>query len=68
MRKCPYCDFNSYALSGELPEAAYVAALRRDLREQGGMAEVAGRALTTVFMGGGTRKPVLAAGYRAGVG
>ncbi|NBB92163.1 MAG: YggW family oxidoreductase, partial [Gammaproteobacteria bacterium] len=25
--KCPYCDFNSHALDGELPEARYVDAL-----------------------------------------
>ena len=34
MRKCPYCDFNSYTLSGELPEAAYIEALLRDLHAQ----------------------------------
>ena len=31
VRKCPYCDFNSYALNAELPEAAYLQALLRDL-------------------------------------
>ena len=25
--KCPYCDFNSHALAGELPEERYVDAL-----------------------------------------
>jgi putative oxygen-independent coproporphyrinogen III oxidase len=54
VRKCPYCDFNSYTLSGELPEAAYLAALSRDMREQAAMAAVAGRPLISVFMGGGT--------------
>ena len=54
VRKCPYCDFNSYTLNGELPEAAYLEALRRDLREQAGAPQLAGRRLTSVFMGGGT--------------
>ncbi len=54
VRKCPYCDFNSYTLSGELPEAAYLAALSRDLREQAALGCVAGRPLTSIFMGGGT--------------
>ncbi len=54
VRKCPYCDFNSYTLSGELPEVPYLAALTRDLREQATLPAVAGRALTSVFMGGGT--------------
>ena len=54
VRKCPYCDFNSYTLSGELPEAAYLAALTRDLREQATLPALSGRPLTSVFMGGGT--------------
>jgi putative oxygen-independent coproporphyrinogen III oxidase len=54
VRKCPYCDFNSYTLSGDLPEEAYLAALLRDLREQAAMPQVAGRVLVSVFMGGGT--------------
>jgi putative oxygen-independent coproporphyrinogen III oxidase len=54
VRKCPYCDFNSYTLSGDLPEAAYLAALSRDMREQAALPPVSGRPLTSVFMGGGT--------------
>jgi putative oxygen-independent coproporphyrinogen III oxidase len=54
VRKCPYCDFNSYTLNGDLPEAAYLAALLRDLREQACAPQLAGRPLTSVFMGGGT--------------
>ena len=52
VRKCPYCDFNSYTLHGGLPEDAYVEALLADMR---GLApRVAGRRLVSVFMGGGT--------------
>jgi putative oxygen-independent coproporphyrinogen III oxidase len=54
VRKCPYCDFNSYTLNGALPEAAYLQALSRDLREQAALPPVAGRSLTSIFMGGGT--------------
>ncbi len=54
VRKCPYCDFNSYTLTGDLPEAAYLQALSRDMREQAQSPLVQGRTLTTVFMGGGT--------------
>jgi putative oxygen-independent coproporphyrinogen III oxidase len=54
VRKCPYCDFNSYTLNGALPEAAYLQALSGDLREQAALPQVAGRTLTSIFMGGGT--------------
>jgi putative oxygen-independent coproporphyrinogen III oxidase len=52
VRKCPYCDFNSHALKGELDEARYVDALLADLASQGELAD--GRAILSVFMGGGT--------------
>jgi putative oxygen-independent coproporphyrinogen III oxidase len=52
VRKCPYCDFNSYTLHGVLPESAYVERLARDLDVQAGL--VAGREVMSVFFGGGT--------------
>jgi len=52
VRKCPYCDFNSYTLSGELAAEPYVARLARDLEAQA--ARVAGREVVSVFLGGGT--------------
>jgi oxygen-independent coproporphyrinogen-3 oxidase len=52
VRKCPYCDFNSYALAGELAEEPYLARLARDLEAQAG--EVAERRVESVFFGGGT--------------
>ncbi len=52
VRKCPYCDFNSHALKGELPETDYVAALLHDLDQD--MPRVAGRRVESVFFGGGT--------------
>ncbi|NBU25123.1 MAG: radical SAM family heme chaperone HemW, partial [Gammaproteobacteria bacterium] len=32
--KCPYCDFNSHAVKGAVPERQYLDALRRDLEHQ----------------------------------
>jgi putative oxygen-independent coproporphyrinogen III oxidase len=52
VRKCPYCDFNSYTLHGELPRAAYLERLARDLEAQA--AGVRGRSVVSVFLGGGT--------------
>lgn len=52
VRKCPYCDFNSHALQGEVPEAEYAAALLRDLEQD--LPRVRGRPIATVFFGGGT--------------
>lgn len=52
VRKCPYCDFNSHALRGQLPETAYAAALLRDLDQD--LPHVASRRVETVFFGGGT--------------
>lgn len=52
VRKCPYCDFNSHAQPAELPEAEYLAAIWRDLAED--LPQIAGREITTIFIGGGT--------------
>jgi oxygen-independent coproporphyrinogen-3 oxidase len=51
--KCPYCDFNSYAVKG-WPEAEYVEALIAELRTRAGQAPWAGSPVRTVFFGGGT--------------
>ena len=52
VRKCPYCDFNSYTLQGELAQEPYLARLTRDLEAQA--LHVAGREVVSVFFGGGT--------------
>jgi oxygen-independent coproporphyrinogen-3 oxidase len=53
VRKCPYCDFNSYqAPDGTLPESAYIDALLTDLR--GDLSLTSGRPVATIFFGGGT--------------
>jgi putative oxygen-independent coproporphyrinogen III oxidase len=52
VRKCPYCDFNSYTLHGELQEDRYLDALGRDIESQS--ADAAGREIISIFLGGGT--------------
>ena len=50
-RKCPYCDFNSHETE-DVPEDHYIRTLLQDLREDSPM--IQGRALETLFIGGGT--------------
>jgi putative oxygen-independent coproporphyrinogen III oxidase len=52
VRKCPYCDFNSHALKGGLPQDDYVAALLRDLEQD--LPRAWGRPVSSIFFGGGT--------------
>ena len=52
VRKCPYCDFNSHAAPGDIPEDAYLAALAADLEQA--LPLVWGRKVIAVFIGGGT--------------
>ncbi|MGD8999474.1 MAG: radical SAM family heme chaperone HemW [Granulosicoccaceae bacterium] len=52
VRKCPYCDFNSHAVRGELPETAYIDALLHDLEQD--LPRVWGRSVHSIFIGGGT--------------
>jgi oxygen-independent coproporphyrinogen-3 oxidase len=52
VQKCPYCDFNSHALKGDVPHDEYVGHLLRDLDNDAPMAQ--GREIKTIFIGGGT--------------
>ncbi|HGJ5864055.1 MAG TPA: radical SAM family heme chaperone HemW [Arsenophonus nasoniae] len=52
VQKCPYCDFNSHALKGELPQQEYVTHLLTDL--QADLAQIKGRQVNSIFIGGGT--------------
>jgi len=52
VRKCPYCDFNSHAARGEIPEQRYLQALTRDLERS--LHSVWGREVSSIFIGGGT--------------
>ncbi|EKT59381.1 radical SAM family heme chaperone HemW [Providencia sneebia] len=52
VQKCPYCDFNSHTLKGEIPQREYVEHLLQDLDTD---AELVGdRVVKTIFIGGGT--------------
>lgn len=52
VQKCPYCDFNSHALKGEVPHDDYVQHLLCDLDND--VAYAQGREVKTIFIGGGT--------------
>ena len=62
-KKCPYCDFNSHQVRGDLPERAYVEALVTDLELA--LPDVWGRRVTSVFFGGGTPSLFSAAAIEA---
>ena len=51
MQKCPYCDFNSHALKGEVPHDDYVQHLLSDLDTE--VAHARARSKDN-FIGGGT--------------
>jgi oxygen-independent coproporphyrinogen-3 oxidase len=52
VRKCPYCDFNSYTAGQDAPRERYLDALLADVDVEAERAD--GRELISVFLGGGT--------------
>lgn len=50
--KCPYCDFNSYTASKDIPETNYLDALLADFKND--LPKIQGRKLHSIFIGGGT--------------
>lgn len=62
IKKCPYCDFNSHTLQGEIPESAFLAALLEDLSQE--LKTVKNRTLESIFIGGGTPSLLSADFYR----
>jgi putative oxygen-independent coproporphyrinogen III oxidase len=50
--KCPYCDFNSHVHRGELPHERYIGRLLEEMQLIARQYD--GRALVSIFMGGGT--------------
>lgn len=52
VQKCPYCDFNSHTLKGEVPHQEYVQHLLNDLDDD--LIHVGAREVQTIFIGGGT--------------
>ena len=63
VRKCPYCDFNSHPLGGELRDDDYLAVLLDDL--DGERERFDGRPVQTVYFGGGTPSLFPPAAFRA---
>ncbi|MBX7138063.1 MAG: radical SAM family heme chaperone HemW [Oligoflexia bacterium] len=53
LHKCPYCDFNTYALA-TFPEREYTAAILSELDYRATLAEWRGREVQTIYFGGGT--------------
>lgn len=53
IKKCPYCDFNSHAATGILPEQEYCKALLDDLAADIDYFSI-DRPLQSIFFGGGT--------------
>ncbi len=53
IQKCPYCDFNSHAVKGDLPESAYIDALLADLQQDIAQFQI-NRPIHSIFIGGGT--------------
>lgn len=51
--KCPYCDFNAYAVSS-IPEKEYVSAILSEIDYRSTLAEWRGRTIQTIYFGGGT--------------
>lgn len=52
VKKCPYCDFYSHAISSAVPEEKYLTALEQDLTAS--LPLIEGRPVSTLFIGGGT--------------
>lgn len=51
--KCPYCDFNTYAVA-TIPEKEYISALLAELDFRASEKGWRGREVQTIFFGGGT--------------
>ncbi len=52
LSKCPYCDFNSHVRHAAIDEARFVRAFATEIAATA--ARVPGRAVSTIFLGGGT--------------
>lgn len=63
VQKCPYCDFNSHALKGEVPHLEYVKHLLADLDADLPLAS--DREISTIFIGGGTPSLLSSAAMQA---
>ena len=62
VKKCPYCDFNSHRITGDIPENAYINALLHDIDHE--LDSVQGRPIHSIFIGGGTPSLLTANAYQ----
>ena len=60
VQKCPYCDFNSHAVKGSIPEQEYLDALLDELDRDKPL--ISDRAISSIFFGGGTPSLISGAG------
>lgn len=60
VQKCPYCDFNSHAVKGAIPERDYLNAMVADLEQHA--PDIWGRPVESIFIGGGTPSLMTAEG------
>lgn len=60
LRKCYYCDFNSYSGFSPSAQDEYLQALSGETERRAARPDVAGRLVTSIFVGGGT--PTVMAG------
>ncbi|MEZ8825556.1 radical SAM family heme chaperone HemW [Vibrio amylolyticus] len=67
VQKCPYCDFNSHALKGNIPEDEYISALLEDLDSDIERYQLNAnpRPIHSIFIGGGTPSLISAEGIKA---
>lgn len=63
VQKCPYCDFNSHALKGEVPHQEYVDHLLADLDADLPLSD--NRSISSIFIGGGTPSLLSAEGMQS---
>ena len=56
VQKCPYCDFNSHAQKGAIPEKEYIQHLLADLSQDltAYQKAIGERKIHSIFIGGGT--------------
>jgi oxygen-independent coproporphyrinogen-3 oxidase len=52
LSKCPYCDFNSHVRQAAIDQARYAAAFKKEIATTA--ARIGARAVSTIFLGGGT--------------
>lgn len=53
VQKCPYCDFNSHAVRGKIPQQSYIQQLCKEWDSLAKQASY-GRPIHSIFIGGGT--------------